>query len=209
MYEMLTGLPPFYCRDREKLFEKIRKAELTFPKYVSENAKSVLTQLLCRDPDTRLGSGMGDAEEVKQHPFFAGELDWDGLLKGEGRQWREGLCRVLGGVGAMLMRHHLWFSDYPPLFVRSRNDAHPVWPASPLFLWLYIGMVPPPWEPTVYGSLDTSQFDKEFTSMPIFSPDVNTSRYGLSQDNTFEGFTFTDDSYSMMTAGIQKMRGGR
>jgi Protein kinase C terminal domain len=28
----------------------------------------------------------------------------------------------------------------------------------------------PPWEPTVVGSLDTSQFDREFTSMPIFSP---------------------------------------
>lgn len=24
MYEMLTGLPPFYTRDREKLFERIR-----------------------------------------------------------------------------------------------------------------------------------------------------------------------------------------
>ncbi|CAN0330996.1 unnamed protein product, partial [Discosporangium mesarthrocarpum] len=29
----------------------------------------------------------------------------------------------------------------------------------------------PPWEPVVVGSLDTSQFDREFTSMPIFSPD--------------------------------------
>lgn len=32
LYEMLTGLPPFYCRDREKLFEKIRSADLTYPK---------------------------------------------------------------------------------------------------------------------------------------------------------------------------------
>ena len=81
---MLTGLPPFYSRDREKLFEKIRKAELTFPKYVSERAKSVLSQLLTRDPNMRLGSGAADAEEVKQHPFFAGEIDWEGMLKGEG-----------------------------------------------------------------------------------------------------------------------------
>lgn len=29
----------------------------------------------------------------------------------------------------------------------------------------------PPWEPTLVGSLDSSQFDREFTSMPIFSPD--------------------------------------
>jgi hypothetical protein len=54
-----------------------------------------------------------------------------------------------------------------------------------------------PWEPTVCGSLDTSQFDREFTSMPILSPDASASesgRYGMSHDNTFEGFTFTDDS---------------
>lgn len=31
--------------------------------------------------------------------------------------------------------------------------------------------VAPPWEPNVVGSLDTSQFDREFTSMPIFSPE--------------------------------------
>jgi hypothetical protein len=41
LYEMLTGLPPFYCRDREKLFEKIRTAELTFPKFVSAPARCV------------------------------------------------------------------------------------------------------------------------------------------------------------------------
>jgi hypothetical protein len=27
-----------------------------------------------------------------------------------------------------------------------------------------------PWQPTFVGSVDTSQFDLEFTSMPIFSP---------------------------------------
>lgn len=42
LYEMLTGLPPFYCRDREKLFEKIRTAELTFPKFVSAPARYVI-----------------------------------------------------------------------------------------------------------------------------------------------------------------------
>lgn len=42
LYEMLTGLPPFYSRDREKLFEKIRKDQLSYPKYLSENAKLLL-----------------------------------------------------------------------------------------------------------------------------------------------------------------------
>ncbi len=36
LYEMITGLPPFYSRNRETMFEKIMKAELTFPNTVGE-----------------------------------------------------------------------------------------------------------------------------------------------------------------------------
>ena len=75
IYEMLTGLPPYYTKDREKLFERIRKAELQFPSYVSTTARSLLEGLLCKDPSRRLGSGPGDSEEVKTHPFFLG-TDW-------------------------------------------------------------------------------------------------------------------------------------
>ncbi|RYG41616.1 hypothetical protein EON68_02875, partial [archaeon] len=39
LYEMLTGLPPFYCKDRRMLFERIRKGSLEFPDYLSEEAK--------------------------------------------------------------------------------------------------------------------------------------------------------------------------
>eukprot|EP00434_Breviolum_minutum_P021955 symbB.v1.2.019380.t1/scaffold1582.1/size178113/15 len=46
MYEMLTGLPPFYTRDREKLFERIRRGELTYPSYITAIAKNLLQQLL-------------------------------------------------------------------------------------------------------------------------------------------------------------------
>ena len=48
--------------------------------------------------------------------------------------------------------------------------------------------------PTVVGSLDTSQFDMEFTSMmPVVSPDVRDAYFG-SLDRAFVGFTFIDDS---------------
>ena len=44
------------------------------------------------------------------------------------------------------------------------------------------------------GSLDTSQFDMEFTSMmPVVSPDVRDAYFG-SLDRAFVGFTFIDDS---------------
>jgi serine/threonine protein kinase len=43
LYEMITGLPPFYSRNREVMFEKIMKADLSFPNTVGEvNTNSVL-----------------------------------------------------------------------------------------------------------------------------------------------------------------------
>ena len=53
MYEMLTGLPPFYTRDREKLFERIRRGELTYPSYITSIAKHLLQQLAHRGLDLR------------------------------------------------------------------------------------------------------------------------------------------------------------
>ena len=39
VYEMLTGMPPFYSRDRDRLFQKILTSELQFPRNVSQEAK--------------------------------------------------------------------------------------------------------------------------------------------------------------------------
>mmetsp|Transcript_123812 Transcript_123812/g.214656 ORF Transcript_123812/g.214656 Transcript_123812/m.214656 type:complete len:336 (+) Transcript_123812:78-1085(+) len=76
IYEMLTGLPPFYTRDREKLFERIKKGELAYPSYITPPAKSLLTALISRDPSKRLGgSEEKGGEEVKEHEFFA-SIDW-------------------------------------------------------------------------------------------------------------------------------------
>lgn len=37
-YEMLTGLPPWYTTNREKLFQSIRTAPLKFPMSVNRTA---------------------------------------------------------------------------------------------------------------------------------------------------------------------------
>jgi len=73
IYEMLTGLPPFYSKHINVMYQKILNAQLTFPSFISDNAKSLLEGLLTRDVDKRLGG-----ESVKQHPFFA-EINWDEL----------------------------------------------------------------------------------------------------------------------------------
>ena len=55
-YEMLTGLPPWYTTDREKLFDRLRHAPLKFPFYVNRPAASFIQALLNRNPIERLGS---------------------------------------------------------------------------------------------------------------------------------------------------------
>lgn len=82
LYEMLTSLPPFYSRDRDRIFEKIRRHELQYPASVSRPAKQCLQGLLTKDPTRRLGSGPGDAEEIKVHEFFK-DIDWAKLAAGE------------------------------------------------------------------------------------------------------------------------------
>jgi len=59
------------------MYEKIVRAKLTFPSFLSDKAKSFLGQLLDRNPKTRLG-GVDDADDVKKHPFFD-TIDWTKL----------------------------------------------------------------------------------------------------------------------------------
>lgn len=75
-YEMLTGLPPWYTTDREKLFEAIRSAPLKFPMSVNRTAALFIQGLLNRNPIKRLGAH--GAQEVKAHPFFS-VIDWNAL----------------------------------------------------------------------------------------------------------------------------------
>ena len=77
---MLTGMPPFYAKDRDKLFKTIKTGSVKFPKYLSKEAVSLLEQLFIKDPDKRLGSGENGVNDIKNHPFFA-SIDWDAILE--------------------------------------------------------------------------------------------------------------------------------
>ena len=79
-YEMLTGLPPWYSNDREKLFDRLRHAPLKFPFYVNRPAALFIHALLNRNPKERLGAKGGF--EVKNHNFFE-NIDWDALMRRE------------------------------------------------------------------------------------------------------------------------------
>jgi len=46
LYEMLTGLPPFYSKIREELFKMIRNKNPEFPSYLSTHAVDLIWKLL-------------------------------------------------------------------------------------------------------------------------------------------------------------------
>ena len=78
LYEMLTGLPPFYDENTNEMYRKILSEPLHFNDVVPPAAKDILTKLLDRDPEKRLGAN-GSAE-IKAHPFFHA-IDWRKLLQ--------------------------------------------------------------------------------------------------------------------------------
>jgi len=78
VFEMLSGLPPFYSEDVQEMYTKILTAEIEYPDEIPEDAKDLLSKLLERNPDSRLS----DPSEMKRHPFYA-SIDWDKLIKKE------------------------------------------------------------------------------------------------------------------------------
>lgn len=51
LYEMLTGIPPFYDENMNDMYNKIVTDELVFPDNMSTKAKDILRRLLTRDPE--------------------------------------------------------------------------------------------------------------------------------------------------------------
>ena len=72
-------MPPFYSRQRERLFQKILSSSLRLPRSLSSECRHLLLSLLDRNPLTRIGS-RHDAMELKMHPFFA-DIDWEALAE--------------------------------------------------------------------------------------------------------------------------------
>lgn len=78
MYDMLTGAPPFTAENRKKTIDKILKAKLSLPPYLTNEARSLIKKLLKKNINERLGGGPDDSKPIKSHPFFR-HIDWKDL----------------------------------------------------------------------------------------------------------------------------------
>ncbi|XP_069014372.1 ribosomal protein S6 kinase delta-1 [Embiotoca jacksoni] len=71
LFELLTGMSLLRCHPAGIG----RHTALNIPESVSEEARSLLEQLLQYNPMERLGAGVGGVDDIKSHPFFS-RVDW-------------------------------------------------------------------------------------------------------------------------------------
>ncbi|KAG5462028.1 MAG: kinase-like domain-containing protein, partial [Olpidium bornovanus] len=93
IFEMLYGYPPFCSKSRQNTKAKILnwRQNLVFPAAprVSREARNLIENLICdraqrlgclpADPSDPTNTGLGDAHDIKAHPWFRG-LNWDRQL---------------------------------------------------------------------------------------------------------------------------------
>jgi len=89
LYEMLVGRLPFTPKshdvtpsDQQEFYYRILNDRVYFPCDLSQESVLILSQLLDKDPRTRLGSGRGGFQEIKSHRFFT-HIDWVKLFNKE------------------------------------------------------------------------------------------------------------------------------
>lgn len=82
-FDLLTGSSPFCANNDMKIREKIVKAKLVLPYFLSPDAKDLLTRLLRKEPKKRLGACMPkDMQSIKGHRFFR-KIQWARLERRE------------------------------------------------------------------------------------------------------------------------------
>lgn len=78
-YELLTGASPFTVEGerntQSEISRRILKSHPPIPDFLSSPVQDFIRKLLVKDPRKRLGGGLGDATELKSHPFFK-DINW-------------------------------------------------------------------------------------------------------------------------------------
>ena len=79
VFEMCCGWSPFYADDTQQMYKNIAFGKVRFPKdALSLDGRNFVKGLLNRNPKHRLGAKR-DAEELKEHVFFA-DTDWNAMM---------------------------------------------------------------------------------------------------------------------------------
>jgi len=86
IYEMIVGIPPFFHRNKHRMYFLIRESPVNFPDpvrhkiTVSPEAQDLIVKLLDKNRKTRLGAN--GIDEILNHPWFA-DIDQAKLIAKE------------------------------------------------------------------------------------------------------------------------------
>ncbi|KAL4447090.1 hypothetical protein ABPG74_013942 [Tetrahymena malaccensis] len=75
LYELVTGLPPFYANNTETILKNIANEELEVPDYLNPHLRELLYQLLDKIPNHRIKS----FEDIKSCKWFS-DVNWKDIL---------------------------------------------------------------------------------------------------------------------------------
>ncbi|KAL3673256.1 hypothetical protein V7S43_000977 [Phytophthora oleae] len=82
-YQLLTGETPFSGGSAYLTFLRVQDGSYYMPDYLSDEAKDLITKLLQKDPEARLGGTGADAvSAVKAHPFLKG-IDFENHMQAQ------------------------------------------------------------------------------------------------------------------------------
>lgn len=70
LYAMLCGYLPFEDQNTEKLYKKILNCDYTFPSYISEDGKDLISKILNINPEKRY-----TLKQIKEHPWYVKNLN--------------------------------------------------------------------------------------------------------------------------------------
>lgn len=183
LFEMLTGLPPFYSRSKAKMYQRIQEDPVSIPNFVSERARSLLLGLLQKDPSKRLGVHDG-LLEVKGHPWCA-KIKWDKLLQ----------RKILPPFRPNLKLSN-FDSQYTSIQIKERQELGQFDPAFDGFNY---DMQAAGNETTTLASQSPSFLSKEILSNEASTIDI-IERRGLfiSQDASLSQIKSSKQSFSLM-----------
>jgi protein-serine/threonine kinase len=105
VFDMHTGMPPFYSTDRATLCNNIEHAPLKIPNQVPKSARSFIVALMHREPSQRLGAAQ--TSDIKGHEYFNG-VDFEAFMR------REVPSPLMRSQHCAASEPSSWMLDRPP-----------------------------------------------------------------------------------------------
>ena len=144
------------------MYRKILNDPLKFPSEMKEDARNLITRLLSRDPENRLGSN--GAGEIKKHPFFKSSTSLFLLFL---------------------------FPPFPLSLCHKSSGLTPILPLVD-WKKLLAKQIQPPFKPNVRSAVDCSNVDEVFTSEDPVDSVVEGSKISQTVQNQFIDFSYTN-----------------